>query len=155
MLCERRATHHARRRTGGKEARGKRHKSLSSKARPLTRERVRNHEGTTDLSADLDDAAGYVLALALTWCYAILWSWSIYPFVFFILAKTESRWMGFVAVLGAYGAWGFVNAIGCVVAMEAVRSGAWTPVFVWLGACIAWNACLFRSRPVVRRAKVA
>jgi len=102
-----------------------------------------------------DDVNGYVLALALTWGYAILWSWSIYPFVFFILAKTESRWMGFVSVLFAYGAWGFVNAIGCVVAMEAVRSGAWTPVFVWFGACIAWNACLFRSRPVSRRAKVA
>ena len=24
-----------------------------------------------------------------------------------------------------------------------------------IGACIAWNACLFRSRPVERRAKVA
>ena len=71
------------------------------------------------------------------------------------VAKTENRWIGFVAVLGAYGAWGFVNAIGCVVAMEAVRSGAWRPVFVWFGACIAWNACLFRSRPVPRRAKVA
>ena len=55
----------------------------------------------------------------------------------------------------AYGAWGFVNAIGCVVAMEAVRSGAWTPVLVWFGAAAAWNACLFRSRPVRRRAKVA
>ena len=84
-----------------------------------------------------DDAAGYVLALALTWCYAILWSWSIYPFVFFILAKTESRLLGFGAILGAYGAWGFVNAIGCVVAMEAVRSGAWTPVFVWFAAAAA------------------
>ena len=93
--------------------------------------------------------------LGVPWCYAILWSWSIYPFVFFILAKTEKRWMGFLAVLGAYGAWGFVNAIGCVVAMEAVRSGAWTPVLVWFGAAAAWNACLFRSRPVVRRAKVA
>ena len=58
-------------------------------------------------------------------------------------------------VLGAYGAWGFVNAIGCVVAMEAVRSGVWTPVFVWFAAAFAWNACLFRSRPVPRRAKVA
>ena len=102
-----------------------------------------------------DDVEGYVLALALTWCYAILWSWSIYPFVFYVLSKTENRWMGFVSVLFAYGAWGFVNAIGCVVAMEAVRSGAWTPVFVWFGAAAAWNACLFRSRPVVRRAKVA
>ena len=102
-----------------------------------------------------DDAAGYVLALALTWGYAILWSWSIYPFVFFILAKTENRWMGFVSVLFAYGAWGFVNAIGCVVAMEAVRSGAWAGVVLWFGACIAWNAHLFRSRPVPRRAKVA
>ena len=98
---------------------------------------------------------GYVLALALTWGYAILWSWSIYPFVFFILTKTENRWMGFVSVLFAYGAWGVVNAIGCVVAMEAVRSGAWTAVFVWFGACIAWNACLFRSRPAPRRPKVA
>ena len=102
-----------------------------------------------------DDAAGYVLALSLTWCYAILWSWSIYPFIFQVLTRTESRLMGFLAVLGTYGAWGFVNAIGCVVAMEAVRSGAWTPVFVWFGAAAAWNACLFRSRPVVRRAKVA
>ena len=102
-----------------------------------------------------DDAAGYVLALALTWGYAILWSWSIYPFVFYVLSKTENRWMGFVSVLFAYGAWGFVNAIGCVVAMEAVRSGAWGPVVGWFGACIAWNACLFRSRPVERRAKVA
>ena len=63
--------------------------------------------------------------------------------------------MGFVAVLGAYGAWGFVNAIGCVVAMEAVRSGAWTPVFVWFGAAAAWNSYLFRPRPPLRRAKVA
>ena len=63
--------------------------------------------------------------------------------------------MGFVAVLGAYGAWGFVNAIGCVVAMEAVRSGAWGPVVGWFGAAAAWNAHLFRSRPVRRRAKVA
>ena len=102
-----------------------------------------------------DDATGYVLALALTWCYAILWSWSIYPFIFSVLAKTENRLLGFVAVLFAYGAWGFVNAIGCVVAMEAVRSGAWTPVFVWFGGAAAWNACLFRSRPVPRRAKVA
>ena len=86
---------------------------------------------------------------------AILWSWSIYPFVFFILAKTESRLLGFLAVLGAYGAWGVANAIGCVVAMEAVRSRAWAGVFVWFGAAAAWNACLFRSRPVVRRAKVA
>ena len=53
------------------------------------------------------------------------------------------------------GLWGFVNAVGCVVAMEAVRSGAWAGVFVWFGAAAAWNACLFRSRPVVRRAKVA
>ena len=75
--------------------------------------------------------------------------------IFSVLSKTENRFLGFLAVLGAYGAWGFVNAIGCVVAMEAVRSGAWTPVFVWFGACIAWNACLFRSRPVRRRAKVA
>ena len=63
--------------------------------------------------------------------------------------------MGFVSVLFAYGAWGFVNAIGCVVAMEAVRSGAWSGVVLWFGACIAWNAYLFRSRPVPRRAKVA
>ena len=102
-----------------------------------------------------DDAAGYVLALSLTWCYAILWSWSIYPFIFSVLAKTENRWMGFVSVLFAYGAWGVFNAIGCVVAMEAVRSGAWAGVFVWFGACIAWNACLFRGQPIVRRAKVA
>ena len=72
-----------------------------------------------------------------------------------VIAKTESRWMGFVSVLFAYGAWGFVNAIGCVVAMEAVRSRAWAGVFVWFGAAAAWNACLFRSRPVPRRAKVA
>ena len=45
--------------------------------------------------------------------------------------------MGFVSVLFAYGAWGFVNAIGCVVAMEAVRSGAWMGVFVWFGAAFA------------------
>ena len=56
--------------------------------------------------------------------------------------------MGFVSVLCAYGAWGVVNAIGCVVAMEAVRSGAWVGV-------VLWSACLFRSRPVRRRAKVA
>ena len=48
-----------------------------------------------------------------------------------------------------------MNAIGCVVAMEAVRSGAWAGVVLWFAACIAWNACLFRSRPVPRRAKVA
>ena len=53
------------------------------------------------------------------------------------------------------GLWGFVNAVGCVVAMEAVRSGAWAGVVLWFAACIAWNACLFRSRPVPRRAKVA
>jgi len=102
-----------------------------------------------------DDAAGYVLALSLTWCYAILWSWSIYPFIFSVLAKTENRWMGFVSVLFAYGAWGVANAIGCVVAMEAVRSGAWAGVVLWFGACIAWNACLFRARPPVRKKKVA
>jgi len=73
----------------------------------------------------------------------------------YILAKTENRWMGFVSVLFAYGAWGVANAVGCVVAMEAVRSGAWAGVVLWFGACIAWNACLFRSRPVPRRAKVA
>ena len=60
-----------------------------------------------------------------------------------------------VSVLFAYGAWGVANAIGCVVAMEAVRSGAWTPVFVWFGAAAAWNACLFCRRPPLRRAKVA
>ena len=86
---------------------------------------------------------------------AILWSWSIYPFVFFILTKTENRWMGFVSVLFAYGAWGFVNAIGCVVAMEAVRSSAWSGVVLWFGAAAAWNACLFCRRPPLRRAKVA
>ena len=48
-----------------------------------------------------------------------------------------------------------MNAIGCVVAMEAVRSGAWVGVVLWFGAAAAWNACLFRSRPVRRRAKVA
>ena len=63
--------------------------------------------------------------------------------------------MGFVSVLFAYGAWGVANAIGCVVAMEAVRSGAWVGVVLWFGAAAAWNAWLFRSRPVVRRAKVA
>ena len=102
-----------------------------------------------------DDAAGYVLALALTWGYAILWSWSIYPFIFSVLSKTENRFLGFLAVLGAYGAWGVANAIGCVVAMEAVRSRAWAGVFVWFGAAAAWNACLFCRRPPLRRAKVA
>ena len=63
--------------------------------------------------------------------------------------------LGFLAVLGAYGAWGVANAIGCVVAMEAVRSRAWAGVFVWSGAAAAWNACLFCRRPPLRRAKVA
>ena len=63
--------------------------------------------------------------------------------------------MGFVSVLFAYGAWGVANAIGCVVAMEAVRSGAWSGVVLWFGAAAAWNFLLFRPRPPLRRAKVA
>ena len=51
--------------------------------------------------------------------------------------------------------WGFVNAVGCVVAMEAVRSRAWAGVFVWFGAAAAWNSFLFWPRPPSRRAKVA
>ena len=150
MLCERRAAHtHATAYRRHRGAWGVVHIAVL-KSTSATRERrvIFNHESAADSGPDL-------LALALTWCYAILWSWSIYPFIFSVLSKTENRFLGFLAVLGAYGAWGFVNAIGCVVAMEAVRSGAWTPVFVWFGACIAWNACLFRSRPVPRRAKVA
>ena len=71
------------------------------------------------------------------------------------MTKTDNRFLGFVSVLFAYGAWGVANAIGCVVAMEAVRSGAWVGAVLWFGAAAAWNACLFRSRPVRRRAKVA
>ena len=48
-----------------------------------------------------------------------------------------------------------MNAIGCVVAMEAVRSGAWVGVVLWFGAAAAWNACLFRPGPPLRRAKLA
>jgi hypothetical protein len=70
-------------------------------------------------------------------------------------APTSSRPSSLLRKRRASTSWGFVNAVGCVVAMEAVRSGAWAGVVLWFGACIAWNACLFRSRPVVRRPKVA
>ncbi len=65
-----------------------------------------------------DDARAVVLANALAWIQIIMCSWTVFPFIFFALARTERlpqrvrTVAGAVVVLSAYGCWALVSGVG-------------------------------------------
>ena len=103
-----------------------------------------------------DDARAFVLANALAWVQIIMCSWTVFPFIFFALARTERlpqrvrTVAGAVVVLSAYGCWALVSGVGSFLSLLAVgafggpRAWATTACVVWFAGVASWNHYLFR-----------
>ena len=84
-------------------------------------------------------------------------SWTVFPFIFFALARTERlpqrrvrTAAGAVVVLSAYGCWALVSGVGSFLSLLAVgafggpRAWATTACVVWFAGVASWNHYLFR-----------
>lgn len=98
------------------------------------------------------DARAFVLANALAWVQIIMCSWTVFPFIFFALARTERlpqrvrTVAGAVVVLSAYGCWALVSGVGSFLTYLAMGAGGpWaTACVVWFAGVASWNHYLFR-----------
>ena len=99
-----------------------------------------------------DDARAFVLANALAWVQIIMCSWTVFPFIFFALARTERlprrvrTAAGAVVVLSAYGCWALVSGVGSFLSILAIGTGGpWaTACVAWFAGVASWNHYLFR-----------
>ena len=81
-------------------------------------------------------------------------AWTVFPFIFFALARTERlpqrrvrTAAGAVVVLSAYGCWALVSGIGSFLTYLAMGAGglwATTACVVWFAGVASWNHYLFR-----------